>query len=124
MMNEFERAELDAENDGYTNDFQRAFAASHMRRKPTVNGRAAAEAMVAQGLFVGVEFSPEYGSITDAILGTRFTLVAHGLTREEVAAKLEPLQDELSDSRFEIWPHAPVEYCPATRDELDSEVPF
>jgi len=42
MMNEFERAELEAEHDGYTNDYQRALAVSSMRRAPDDRGRAKA----------------------------------------------------------------------------------
>ena len=124
MMNEFERAELEAENDGFSNDYQRAFAVSHMRRKPRTNGRAAAETLVAQGLFVAVEFSPEYCSITDGLLGEVCTLVAHGLTREEVVARLSDLRplEELGDSRFEIWPQVKAPALPVAPETND--IPF
>lgn len=67
MMNEIERQELEAENDGYRNDYQRAMAVSQMRQEPS-NGQAVAERFANEGLYAVVVEVPVYCKITDALL--------------------------------------------------------
>jgi hypothetical protein len=118
MMNEQERFELDAENDGFTNDFQRALAVSHSRRAPSQRGQA--EALVAAGFAVVVERRPEYCGITDAILGESLTIAGHFKTRAEASAHAEASHCDFGDSTFEVWPRE-VPFLPrevVTSDDL------
>jgi hypothetical protein len=105
MMNEFERAELAAENDGFSNDSQRAFAVSCARRDHAPND---APALVALGFFVAVEHAPEYCRITDACMGTRTVVLGAYATREAAAAHCAASYDELGDSTFEVLPRVPA----------------
>jgi hypothetical protein len=118
MMNEQERNELEAENDGFTNDYQRAAAASSMRR----NGgdRVRALSLVQDGLHVAVEWSPEYCPITDAVLGDRCTILAFGPDRLVVAEQAAKHHHPLGDERIEIWPfaRAPREAVLVETDEI------
>lgn len=101
-MNEFERAELEAENDGFTNDYQRAAFVSSLRRAPSC--RVKALSLVQDGLHVAVEFSPEYCPITDALLGEQCVILASGPDRDAVRAEAEKHYCPMSDARVEIWP--------------------
>lgn len=119
MMNENERAELEAENDGYRNEWQRAMAWSKMQ--PHADDRCRALELVRQGKFVAVEISPRYCQVTDAILGDHCHLLAAAASRAEVAAMIpEPADDE---ARVEIWPHHCAFEAPCRKDD-DSGVPF
>lgn len=116
-MNEIERAELEAENDGYRNEFQRAAAWSAMQ--PVNDDRAYAQALVRGGFFVAVEFSPRYCRITDTIIGEYAHVVRTGQTRKEVLDGIAFRQHD-PDCRLEVWPHEVPSRCPWQ----DDDVPF
>lgn len=121
-MTEYEYNELAAENDGYTNDYQRAFAYSCMTRKAQEARTKAAE-LVAAGRFVVVGFCPEHCPITDAVMGEHAFIVGDADTREG-AHDIELRQPESfwDDCRTEIWPRAEV--VPVAKADDNDDIPF
>ena len=123
MMLEQERIELEAENDGYSNESQRALANSRLNRRHH-NAMPEALRMAADGLFVVVEEVNVYCPATDALMWVDFYIRgAYGERKAAVlvASGLYEHADgvQLIDSAF-FKPAAPV--APAAEDE--ENIPF
>ena len=73
-MNENERAELEAENDGYSNDLQRALAVSRLNANLR-NDRRKLPELLANGLTVYMLCETVYCRSTDAVLGETCKIV-------------------------------------------------
>jgi hypothetical protein len=80
MMNEQERIEREAEDDGYRNEFQRAAAWSALQ--PKHDDRQKALGMIQDGLNVAVALTPRHCPITDAVIGNHVTILAFGDSRD------------------------------------------
>jgi hypothetical protein len=121
-MNENERIELEAENDGYRNEFQRAHAWSRMTT-PIKNERNKANELVAQGKTVVLQCSPVYCRITDGILGESVTIVSVGDDYESaVGPVMNALCGESDEERYEVLPHTTTQNSVVTVTE--DEIPF
>lgn len=118
MMNEIERQEIEAENDGYQNEFQRAAAFSRMQ--PANDDRAYAQQLVAEGRFVLVELAPRHCKITDAVIGEYVSVLRTGASRKEVLDGVAGREPD-PDCRWEIWP---VESVVAQPQADDENIPF
>lgn len=121
-MNEFERAEREAENDGCRNEYQRALAVSQMRHN---SGRAYAESLVQQGRTVLVQVTTAYCPMTDGILGEHVSVLRTGDDRREIERWMGGLPDDYFDpeGRVEILEPAPACAQPCRPDPAD-EIPF
>jgi hypothetical protein len=119
-MNELERAELEAENDGYRNEYQRAAAWSAMQPKNDDLGHA--KRLSADGYCVAVAFTPRYCPVTDAVIGEYCTLISHASSPKLVHSALASL-DLDPETRIEIWNDEPVA-PPAPAPVADDDVPF
>jgi len=106
-MNELEREELEAENDGYRNDYQRALAASRAERKPDDRGKASR--LVAQGFSVLLARDPVYCRTTDAYSHEHVTVLCHHKDRRGCYEALKNLtmENRDEDTRYEILPLLP-----------------
>jgi len=121
-MNENERIELEAENDGYRNEFQRAHAWSRMTTE-IPNERNKANELVAKGKTVVLRCSPVYCRVTDGILGESVKIVSIGDDYESaVGPVMNSLTEDPGDDRYEVLPHTPVQSVAATAE--DDGVPF
>jgi transposase len=124
-MNEIERAEIDAEHDGYRNEWQRAAAWSSINKAPNPE-RAKALALVADGLHVAVTLSPVYCPVTDAVIGEYVTILAFG---DDRAALLDAVNRDGertawdADTMYQIWPLSRPS-APALAPAVTDEVPF
>jgi hypothetical protein len=124
INNELERQELDSENDGYANEFQRAHAWARMTT-PIKNERKKAMALVAEGKTVVLFCNPVYCRITDGILGQDVSIVSVGHDYESaVGPVLNDMATEaqLGDGHYEVLPHPPI-----VRDEpvsANDDIPF
>jgi hypothetical protein len=124
-MNENERAELEAENDGYTNDFQRAAAWSSITT-PRKNERTKANELAAQGKTVVLFCHPVYCRITDGLIGEDVSIVSVGNDYESAVGPVlnaMATEAEFGDGHYEVLPHPPTEHSVATVSE-DDGVPF
>ncbi len=119
MLNHLERAELDAENDGYRNEFQRAFAhASATTPRPTERRKAAE--LVASGKFVVLHCWAVYCRATDAILGESSKIVSVGDTYEDAAGPVlnELARENNDDSYYTVLSPVPAKVAaPVESDE-------
>jgi hypothetical protein len=103
-MNENERIELEAENDGYRNEFQRAHAWSRMTTE-IPNERNKANELVAKGKTVVLRCSPVYCRITDGILGESVKIVSIGDDYESaVGPVMNSLSEDPGDDHYEVLP--------------------
>ena len=125
-MNENERAELEAENDGYRNELQRAHAWSHTTTE-IKNERNKANQLVAQGKTVVLLCSPVYCRITDGILGESVTIVSVGNDYESaVGPVLNAMssEEQFGDGHYEVLPlHHPIQ-SEIGNSSTDDEIPF
>lgn len=119
-MNEIERIELESENDGCRDEWQRAYADSRMRHD---SGRRYAEQLVAQGLHVIVEISTAYCPVTDGIMGEHVFVRRTGGTRGELEKWLASLSEDYFDPEtfVQIWPHEPIAVSRPGSDLYDAE---
>jgi len=119
-----ERFELEAEDDGYRNDYQRAHAVSSMRRDNSQ--RARAMALVKDGYTVAVALFPEYCPITDGLLGEGLRIISSGSSPEIVRSAVNSLRPEQIDPevRIEIWPSQPVLAPAPELSGPDHGIPF
>jgi len=120
-MNLNERAELEAENDGYRNELQRAFAHSSATTPRRSERKKAAE-LVAAGKFVVLHCWAVYCRSTDAILGEESKIVSVGDTYEDAAGPVlnELARDNNDDSFYTVLSPVPATVAapaPATTDE-------
>lgn len=83
------------------------------------NGYGAIGDLISAGRFVAVIESPAFCPSTDAIMGSRFSIVSDHSTREEAELALAAVDDGESyyDCRLEVWPRLPV----AARTFADDE---
>lgn len=117
-MNELERAELEAENDGFTNECQRALAYSRLST-PRRDASAETAKLVAAGNFVVVESWPVFCRSTDAFLFEESRVAAIFQT---YARALEwASQQETDENNFLVYPLVPP---PAPQPVLSDYVPF
>jgi hypothetical protein len=117
-MTENERIELEAENDGYRNEFQRAYAHARMTTSiPNHRGRAAE--FVKAGKVVVLACAPVYCRATDAILGESAKIILvvedRAVAKKFVTALYNTDNGEMGDEHYEILPHEPTK--PADNDE-------
>lgn len=125
MMNEQEQVELAAENDGYTNEWQRAAAWSAMQPKPA-DDRVKALGLVQDGLHVAVSLYPRHCGITDAVIGESVHIIAFGDSRDALLDAINRKYargDFDSDERVEVWP---LQRCsvPSVQPVEDTGIPF
>lgn len=120
MMSEQERVELEAENDGFRNEYQRAAAWSAMQ--PKNDERWLAEKYVSEGYHVSVRLTPRHCKITDAAIGEDVWVIFYDRCRDIVMEKGIPAE-VTSDERIQIWPMLlqPNEPMPVVADD---DVPF
>jgi hypothetical protein len=122
MMNEQEQVELAAENDGYTNEWQRAAAVSHIRGCD--DDRSLAVKLVAEGYHVVVELTPWHCSITDAVIGEWVHVWFYD--RSLVVCQEKGLPTEAQhdpDGLVQIWPLV-KNVTPAAAPVEDDGIPF
>jgi len=108
-MNENERAELEAENDGYSNELQRAHAWSRMTT-PIKNERTKAMELVAKGKVVVLFCNPVYCRTTDGLLGQDVSIQSIGDDYESAVGPLlnaMASEAEFGDGHYEVLPHTP-----------------
>jgi len=115
-----QQIEMQAEDDGCRNEFQRAMALSQMEQPLVRDGRELANKLVSEGNHVSVSLTPRHCRYTDAVIGEHVTVFFADRSRQVVVDKGFPARQPDSDECWQIWPLA----VPAPVQVETSDVPF
>jgi hypothetical protein len=109
MINNYSEAQADALGDGFSNEYQRCYAESQLRR-PLHNQRAVAKFLHAIGrVVVCGEWEACY-PVTDGLLGYDWVVLAHFATRQQAREAFELNGPEvfIYEPETRPWSLAPV----------------